>query len=152
MGEMKTLYGRLYGYNEELPFNWQEVDNILFKPSTLNPNWNSLQITPLLRMVEEQFNMPLQNVWRVHVLANGLVELNDFTLPSSKSKMRETFKQEDLPVWIQDSLSVLMIVDQGVTIEGLGKKISDSIFYVLETPDLEKIYGYKARSKGQECS
>ena len=142
-----TVFGKLYGYAEEKPYGWVELDKALFvdiAPSSI--------IQGCLRMVEEQFNMPLQNVWRVHVLPNGLVELNDFTLPSNKDTMRETFRQEDLPIWIQDSLSVLMIVDQGVTIEGLGKKISDSIFYVLETPDLEKIYGYKARSKGQECS
>jgi hypothetical protein len=142
-----TVFGKLYGYVEEKPYGWVELDKALFvdeAPASV--------VQGCLRMVEEQFNMPLQNVWRVHVLANGLVELNDFTLPSNKDTMRETFRQEDLPIWIQDSLSVLMIVDQGVTIEGLGKKISDSIFYILETPDLEKIYGYKARSKGQECS
>jgi len=149
MGEMKTLYGKLYVHSaqESDRWSWMHLDEILFNSGGYV---NEKDIA--IRMVEEQFNMPLQNVWRVHVLANGLVELNDFTLPSNKDTMRETFRQEDLPIWIQDSLSVLMIVDQGVTIEGLGKKISDSIFYILETPDLEKIYGYKARSKGQECS
>ena len=73
-----------------------------------------------------------------------MVELNDFTLPTSTGKMRDTFKQEDLPLWVQDSLSVLMIVDQGVTIEGLGKKISDSIFYIVETPEIGEAYGNKA--------
>lgn len=94
-----------------------------------------------IKMVQEQFNLPLTNVWRVHMLPTGLVELNDFTLPSGSGKIRETFKQEDLPLWVQDSLSVLMIVDQGTTVEGLGKKITEDIFYILETPDLEKAYG-----------
>ena len=138
-----TTVGQLYnyGFDRESPrYDWREVDYILFNRK-LDP-LNQREIA--LAMIEEQFNLPLQNVWRVHVLANGMVELNDFTMPSSTGKIRDTFKQENLPQWIQDSLSVLMIVDQGVTIEGLGKKISDSIFYVLETPEIGEIYGNKA--------
>ena len=143
MGETKTLYGKLYAHSAEETdrFSWQEVDKVLFSGSADFKYRRALPVA--LQMVQEQFNMPLQNVWRVSVLPSGMIELNDFTLPSSKSKMRETFKQEDLPVWIQDSLSVLMIVDQGVTVEGLGKKISDSIFYVLETPEIKDMYGNK---------
>ena len=137
-----TTVGQLYNYafdRESVHYDWEMVDKSLFDGLTNNTSF----LNVCLQMVQEQFNMPLQNVWRVSVLPSGMVELNDFTLPSSKSKMRETFKQEDLPVWIQDSLSVLMIVDQGVTVEGLGKKISDSIFYVLETPEIKDMYGNK---------
>jgi len=136
-----TTYGKLYNYSfdrESPKYDWKQVDEVLFNGVSFGAK------TQLLSMIEEQFNLPLQNVWRVHVLPNGMVELNDFTLPSSTGKMRDTFKQENLPQWIQDSLSVLMIVDQGVTIEGLGKKISDSIFYILETAEIGEIYGNKA--------
>ena len=138
-----TTVGQLYNYafdRESVHYDWEMVDKSLFDGLTNNTSF----LNVCLQMIQEQFNMPLQNVWRVSVLPSGMIELNDFTLPSSKSKMRETFKQEDLPVWIQDPLSVLMIVDQGVTVEGVGKKITDSIFYLMETPDLEKIYGNKA--------
>jgi len=137
-----TTVGQLYNYafdRESVHYDWEMVDKSLFDGLTNNTSF----LNVCLQMIQEQFNMPLQNVWRVSVLPSGMIELNDFTLPSSKSKMRETFKQEDLPVWIQDSLSVLMIVDQGVTVEGLGKKISDSIFYVLETPEIKDMYGNK---------
>jgi hypothetical protein len=138
-----TTVGQLYNYGfdrESARYDWFAVDDLLFndKGSNYPPS------DALLKMIEEQFNLPLQNVWRVHVLPSGMVELNDFTLPSSTGKIRDTFKQENLPQWVQDSLSVLMIVDQGVTIEGLGKKISDSIFYILETPEIGDIYGNKA--------
>lgn len=139
-----TKVGQLYEYSmvrEEPRWDWIEVDNALFGgelvPFKLNPE-------VLLNMIQEQFELPLQNVWRVHLLNDGVVELNDFTLPSGTGKIRENFSQENLPQWIQDSLSVLMIVDQGVTVEGVGKKITDSIFYLMETPDLEEIYGSKA--------
>jgi hypothetical protein len=137
-----TTYGKLYnyGFDRESPkWNWQAVDDALFEGNDLIDTTQEI----LLHMIEEQFNLPLQNVWRVLVNNDGTVELNDFTLPSNTGKMRDVFKQENLPQWIQDSLSVLMIVDQGVTVEGVGKKITDSIFYLMETPDLEGIYGNK---------
>jgi len=137
-----TRVGQLYnyGFDSESPrWNWKAVDDALFGGYTTTGD-----TTVVLAMIQEQFELPLTNVWRVHVLNNGMVELNDFTMPSSTGKIRESFKQEDLPQWVQDSLSVLMIVDQGVTVEGVGKKITDSIFYLMETPDLERIYGNKA--------
>jgi len=144
-----TKVGQLYnyGFDRESPrWDWKEVDRVLFTDfGSLGNDWNPLITRPrLLHMIQEQFNLPLQNVWRVLVNNDGTVELNDFTLPSSTGKIRDVFKQENLPQWIQDSLSVLMIVDQGVTVEGVGKKITDSIFYLMETPDLEEIYGNKA--------
>lgn len=139
-----TTYGKLfnYGFDRESPrWDWKAVDGVLFEGDVIVGNLNKQR---LLHMIQDQFELPLQNVWRVHVLANGLVELNDFTLPSNTGKLRESFKQEELPQWIQDSLSVLMIVDQGTTVEGLGKKISDSIFYLMETPEIGAMYGNKA--------
>ena len=141
MEEVKTLYGQLYGYSEEsVHYDWYVVDGILFRDITANTQL----VQNCLHMVEEQFNLPLTNVWRAHVLPSGMVELNDFTMPSSTGKIRDVFKQENLPQWIQDSLSVLMIVDQGSTVEGVGKKISDSIFYLMETPEIGEVYGNKA--------
>ena len=135
-----TKYGRLYGYSDESPrWDWLEVDRVIFG-GHLKGDLNS---NILMRMIEEQFNLPLQNIWRVHVLPSSMVELNDFTLPSGTGKMRDVFKQENLPQWIQDSLSVLMIVDQGAMVEGVGKKIGDSIFYILETPEIGEVYGNK---------
>lgn len=139
---MGTTFGQLYnyGFDSESPrWDWTAVDNVLFREDA-----STSIIVGVLLMVEEQFNLPLTNVWRVLVNNDGTVELNDFTLPSSTGKMRDVFKQENLPQWIQDSLSVLMIVDQGVTVEGVGKKITDSIFYLMETPEIGEIYGNKA--------
>ena len=140
-----TTYGKLYnyGFDRESPrWDWQGVDGVLFGGDTLVSG--RLNSEALLHMIEEQFNLPLQNVWRVYVHGDGTAELNDFTLPSSTGKIREVILQENLPQWVQDSLSVLMIVDQGVTVEGVGKKITDAIFYLLETPEIGEIYGNKA--------
>ena len=137
-----TTVGQLYNYafdRESVHYDWEMVDKSLFDGLTNNTSFLNI----CLQMIVEQFKLPLQNVWRVHVLSNGMVELNDFTLPSGTGKMRDVFKQENLPQWIQDSLSVLMIVDQGAMVEGVGKKIGDSIFYILETPEIGEVYGNK---------
>lgn len=137
-----TTVGQLYNYSfdsESPRWNWKAVDDALFGGYTTTGN-----VTTVLAMIQEQFELPLTNVWRVLVNNDGTVELNDFTLPSSTGKMRDVFLQENLPQWIQDSLSVLMIVDQGVTVEGVGKKITDSIFYLMETPEIGEVYGNKA--------
>ena len=146
---MGTVFGKLYnyGFDRESPrWDWSAVDDVLFGEGgkTYASHIEGSLESVAIKMIEEQFNLPLQNVWRVLVINDGTVELNDFTLPSSTGKMRDVFKQENLPQWIQDSLSVLMIVDQGITVEGVGKKISDSIFYLMETPEIGEIYGNKA--------
>ena len=142
-----TKHGQLYdyGFDSESPrWDWSAVDSFLFgEDDAFNIRANPEIVNNLIHMVEEQFDLPLQNIWRVHVLKNGMVELNDFTLPSNSGKLREKFLQEELPQWIQDSLSVMMIVDQGATVEGVGKKITDSIYYLLETPEIGEIYGNK---------
>lgn len=79
-------------------------------------------------------------------MRDGSAELNDFTLPSSQGTMGDVIRQEDLPEWIQDSLSVLAIVDQGVSVAGLGKKIDDSLFYVVEPQEVT--YGGQTGGKG----
>lgn len=135
-----TTVGQLYNYSfdsESPRWDWEAVDKALFNGAF------SLKNIAIIQMIQKQFELPLTNVWRVLVNNDGTVELNDFTLPSSTGKIRDVFLQENLPQWIQDSLSVLMIVDQGVTVEGVGKKITDSIFYLMETPEIGEIYGNK---------
>lgn len=139
-----TRVGQLFNYSfdrESPRWNWLAVDGVLFEGHTLTGGIYTHNM--LLGMIQEQFELPLQNVWRVCLKPSGLVELNDFTMPSNRDTMRESFRQEDLPQWVQDSLSVLMIVDQGVTVEGVGKKISDSVFYLMETPEIKEVYGDK---------
>lgn len=140
-----TTFGKLYnyGFDRESPrYDWIAVDGVLFEGDTIVGGVHTPET--LLAMIQDQFELPLQNVWRVHILKGGMVELNDFTMPSSTGKIRDVFLQENLPQWIQDSLSVLMIVDQGTTVEGVGKKITDSIFYLMETPEIGEVYGDKA--------
>ena len=101
------------------------------------------KVGEMLSMKQE--DLDLRAIWRVKVYPNGFFEINDFTLPSKEGKLVNKIPQAEVPKWIQDSIAVLQIVDDGVTVDGVGKKISESVYYVTE-----RVYGDEARSEGQE--
>jgi hypothetical protein len=82
-----------------------------------------------------QEELPLDNVWRVEIRENSRVVLDDFTLPSSSVIMRKIIKLVDAPKFIQDGVSVLQIAPDGTSIEGVGKKISEDVYYIVESND-----------------
>lgn len=94
-------------------------------------------------MQMKQEELELDSVWRVKVYPDGLVELNDFTMPSKTGKLVDKILQTDVPDWIRDALAVLQIVDDGVVVDGVGRKINEQIYYITE-----RKYGNQARSKG----
>jgi hypothetical protein len=36
------------------------------------------------------------------------------------------------PDWVKERISVLQICESGATVEGVGQKVSDKVFYVIE--------------------
>lgn len=84
----------------------------------------------LMQMKQEE--LKLDSVWRVKVYPDGLVELNDFTMPSKTGKLVDKISQTDAPDWIQDALAVLQIVDDGAVVDGVGRKINEQIYYITE--------------------
>lgn len=82
-----------------------------------------------------QEDLPLDNVWRVEIRENARVVLDDFTLPSSSVIMRKIIKLTDAPKFVQDGISVLQIAPDGTSIEGVGKKISEDVYYIVESND-----------------
>jgi hypothetical protein len=69
------------------------------------------------------------------VKQNARVMLDDFTLPSSSVIMRKTINLVDAPKFIQDGVSVLQIAPDGTSIEGVGKRISEDVYYIVESND-----------------
>jgi len=84
----------------------------------------------LMQMKQEE--LKLDSVWRVKVYPDGLVELNDFTMPSKTGKLVDKISQTDIPDWIRDALAVLQIVDDGAVVDGVGRKINEQIYYITE--------------------
>lgn len=107
------------------------------------PEMIAMLVADLLNMKQE--DLALRAVWRVKVYPNGFFEINDFTMPSKRGKLVSKIPQAEVPKWIQDCIAVLQIVDDGVTVDRVGKKISESVYYISE-----RVYGDEARSEGQE--
>ena len=105
----------------------------------------STLINNIMRMVQQE--IPLENVWRVEIKGSGRVILNDFTMPSASSKIKKIIKLTDAPKFIRDAVSVLQIAPDGTSIEGVGKKIDEDIYYVVERND-----GEHPRKEGERCS
>jgi hypothetical protein len=102
-------------------------------------------IKAIMRMVQQE--IPLENVWRVEIKGSGRVILNDFTMPSASSKIKKIIKLTDAPKFIRDAVSVLQIAPDGTSIEGVGKKIDEDIYYIVERND-----GEHTRKEGERCS
>jgi hypothetical protein len=100
-------------------------------------------INAIMRM---QTELPLDNVWRVEMKGGGRVILNDFTMPSASSKIKKIIKLTDAPKFIRDGVSVLQIAPDGTSVEGVGKKIDEDIYYIVEN------HGKHPREEGERCS
>jgi hypothetical protein len=95
----------------------------------------STLINNIMRMVQQE--IPLEQVWRVEMKGSGRVILNDFTMPSASSKIKKVIKLTDAPKFIRDAVSVLQIAPNGTSVDGVGKKIDEDIYYIVERNDGE---------------
>lgn len=99
-------------------------------------------------LMERQEDLPLDNIWRVEIRDNHTLKLSDFTMPSASDKLNQIVKLNDAPKFIRDALAVLQISQDGTLVEKVGKRISDSVFYVIEG----ETDGEHTREEGERCS
>lgn len=99
-------------------------------------------------LMERQEDLPLDNIWRVEIRDNHTLKLSDFTMPSASDKLNQIVKLNDAPKFIRDALAVLQISQNGTLVEKVGKRISDSVFYVIEG----ETDGEHTREEGERCS
>lgn len=102
-------------------------------------------LNAIMRMIQQE--IPLDQVWRVEIRGSGKVILNDFTMPSASSKIKKVINLTDAPKFIRDAVSVLQIAPNGTTVDGIGKKIDEDIYYIVEQND-----GGDTREEGEGCS
>lgn len=74
--------------------------------------------------------IPNDAVLRVHVNVDGTVDILDFGLPPRSGRDRRGLKQEDVPVWIIEAISMLRITDSNDLVKGVGFKVSDTLYYI----------------------
>jgi hypothetical protein len=115
------------------------------------PVFAGVRLKQLLKRVNallgRQDELPLDNVWRVELGENDRVKLTDFTMPSSSAIINKTTTLNDAPQFIRDGLAVLQIASDGSLVDGVGKRISDSVYYILE-----KVDGDDTRKESERCS
>lgn len=89
-----------------------------------------------MRMVCDTINSKMEQTWRVRFHDGGMVSLYSFAMPQTQQKNLHTAECLNdaslLPIWIQERLAVLQICQQGDILEGVGQKVSDKVFYVIE--------------------
>ena len=69
---------------------------------------------------------------RVTVHLDGTIDLLDFRLVTDSDRMRKGLRQEDVPTWIIESISLLRIANERDFVPGLGFRVSDRVYYILE--------------------
>lgn len=86
-----------------------------------------------MRMVCDTIDSKMEQTWRVRFHDDGKVSLYSFAIPQEKNlPAAECLNTAALPQWVRDRIAVLQICEQGDIIKGVGQKVSDQVFYVIE--------------------
>ena len=67
--------------------------------------------------------------WHVMVLSSGAR-----SLPSARRSIRY-MQFEDMPILLQERLAVLRLSPVGVRVDGVGKHVSDDMYWVFVSPE-----------------
>jgi hypothetical protein len=88
-----------------------------------------------MNMIAQSLTRPIEQIWRVRLHDDGTVGLFSFAMP----RIEKNFGKQDrlnnasyLPDWVKERISVLQICESGAIVEGVGQKVSDKVFYVIE--------------------
>jgi len=97
---------------------------------------NSPTIDPpyFMQMVSEALCTPMEQVWRVKLNEDNTAELYSFALPLTEKNLlaAKCLNTAALPQWVKDRVAVLQICEQGDIVEGVGQKVSERVYYVIE--------------------
>lgn len=70
---------------------------------------------------------------RVTINPDGTIDLLDFRLIPDGDRMRKGLRQEEVPSWIMEAISMLRIANDRDYVPGLGFKVSDFVYYIIDT-------------------
>jgi len=86
-----------------------------------------------MSMISEALCTPIEQIWRVKINDDGAVDMYSFAMPQQKNLPEaKCLNHALLPDWIKERIAVLQICDKGDIVEGVGQKLSDKVFYVIE--------------------
>lgn len=85
-------------------------------------------------MIAEDLNHPLEQVWRVRFYDDHSVAMYSFAMPTTEKNLptKDRLNIADIPKWAKERISVLQICESGTTLDGVGQKVSENVYYVIE--------------------
>lgn len=108
----------------------ERIDDIIMEGKS-----PTISIEHFRMMVAEELNRPLEQVWRVRLYDDGTVALYSFAMPTNEKNLGVQHRLNNvslLPDWVKERVSVLQICESGTIVDGVGRKVSDGVFYVIE--------------------
>lgn len=85
-----------------------------------------------MNMIGVALNQPIEQVWRVKLHDDGMVDMYSFAMPQEKNLPSARCLNDALPQWIKERIAVLQICEVGDIVDGVGQKVSSKVFYVIE--------------------
>ena len=87
-----------------------------------------------LRMIAEDLHSKIEQVWRIRFNDDDTVSLFSFAMPAHEKNLitKHRLNAADIPQWIKERVAVLQICQAGATIDGVGQKVSEKAYYVIE--------------------
>lgn len=86
-----------------------------------------------MAMVSEGLCTPIEQVWRVKIEEDGSVHSYSFAMPQEKNlPAAKCLNTAALPKWIRERIAVLQICNDGDIVDGVGQKLSERVFYVIQ--------------------
>jgi hypothetical protein len=85
-------------------------------------------------MIAEELHRNIEQVWRVRFYDDGTVAMYSFAMPATEKNLphKDRLNIGAIPQWVKERISVLQICESGTTIEGVGQKVSENVYYVIE--------------------
>lgn len=99
---------------------------------------DALQIMEEIRVVERCWASMAQDdtapdMIRVQVNPDGKFDIVDFTTARRNGRLLyQNAPQEGIPTWIIEAISILRITDTGSVVRGIGFKVNDKLYYIVD--------------------
>ena len=107
----------------------ERIDEIIMegKSPTIDPH-------DFRMMIAEDLHRNIEQVWRVRFHDDDTVARYSFAMPATEKNLPYTDRLNigAIPQWVKERIAVLQICESGTTIDGVGQKVSERVFYVIE--------------------
>ena len=85
-------------------------------------------------MIAEDLHRNIEQVWRVRFHDDDTVAMYSFVMPATEKNLpcKDRLNIGAMPQWAKERIAVLQICESGTTVEGVGQKVSENVYYVIE--------------------